>query len=81
MKPEVGAVFLVAIRESNTIRISVQNRFFLKISFESSFLIKRHIITVLNFHQIGPLGQFDLVVAISVCCPFVCLSPFHVLDF
>ena len=38
-----------------------------------------------NFHQIGPLGRFDLVVAMSVCvcvcvcvCVFVCLFvPFH----
>ena len=36
-----------------------------------------------NFHRIGPLGRFDLVVAMSVCLSFVviCLSPFHVLDF
>ena len=30
------------------------------------------------FHRIDPLGQFDLVVTMSVCCY---LSPFHVLDF
>ena len=34
-----------------------------------------------DFHRIGPLGRFNLVVAMSVCCPYVCLSPFHVLDF
>ena len=33
-----------------------------------------------NFHRIGPLGRFDLVVAMSVCLS-VDLSPFHVLDF
>ena len=32
------------------------------------------------FHQIGPLGQFDLVGAMSVCL-CVCVSLFHVLDF
>ena len=31
-----------------------------------------------SFHWIGPLGRFDLVVAMSACW---CLSPFHVLDF
>ena len=35
---------------------------------------------VSDFHRIGPLGQINLVVAMSVCF-FVCLSPFHVLDF
>ena len=35
------------------------------------------------FHRIGPLGQFDLVVAkfVSVLLLSVCFSPFHVLDF
>ena len=32
------------------------------------------------FHRIGPLGRFDLVVAMSVCCCCV-LSPFHEEDF
>ena len=30
-----------------------------------------------TFHRIGPLGRFDLVVAKSVVCLSVCLSPFH----
>ena len=35
----------------------------------------------IRFHRIGPLGRFDLVVAMSVCLfLFVCLSPFNVLD-
>ena len=35
-----------------------------------------------QFHRIGPLGRFDLVVTMSVCCSlFVCVSPFHVLYF
>ena len=37
-----------------------------------------------EFHWIGPLGRFNLVVAMSVClsvCVCVCLSPFHVVDF
>ena len=39
-----------------------------------------------NFHRIGPLGPFDLVVAMSVClsvCVSVCLFdvPFHVVYF
>ena len=34
-----------------------------------------------DFHGIGPLGRFDLVVVMSVCSLFVCVSPFHVLDF
>ena len=34
-----------------------------------------------SFHRIGPLGRFDLVVAMSVHGG-ICLSvPFHVLDF
>ena len=36
----------------------------------------RHYNQIKNFHRIRPLGQFDLVVAMSVCC----LSPFHVPD-
>ena len=41
-------------------------------------------IASLDFYRIGPLGQFDLVVAMSVCfcvsvLSCVCLSPFHVL--
>ena len=34
-----------------------------------------------HFHWICPLGHFDLVVAMSVCSLFLCVSPFHVLDF
>ena len=35
-------------------------------------------LAIQDFHQIGPLGRFDLVVAMSVCL-CVCLSvPFHV---
>ena len=33
-----------------------------------------------NFHRIGPLGRFGLVVAMSVCV-FACLSPFHAIFF
>ena len=32
------------------------------------------------FHRIGPLGRFDLVVAMSVCLMLLDV-PFHVLDF
>ena len=34
-----------------------------------------------DFHRIGPLSRFDLVVTMSVCVFVCCLSPFHVLDF
>ena len=30
-----------------------------------------------DFHRIGPLGRFDLVVAVSVCQLVAKLSPFH----
>ena len=40
------------------------------------------IFTIRNFHRIGPLGRFDLVVPMSVCV-LVCLFdiPFHVVYF
>ena len=51
---------------------------FLKVFFD--FPLKKQY----NFYRIGPLGRFDLVVAMSVClsaCLSACVSPFHVLDF
>ena len=32
-----------------------------------------------HFHRIGPLGRFDLVVAMSVWCLKCCVSPFRVM--
>ena len=47
---------------------------------QSSGSYRLGIRVVQSFHQLGPLGRFDLVVAMSVCL-FACLSPFHILDF
>ena len=73
-----GWVNLLA-QSSRLVRLGVKRQWKMTIEIRNLWIMKSLEKRKEKNHRIGPLGRFDIVVAMSVCC--CCLSPFHVLDF